>query len=312
MIKALFSVKSAMMKKIIFSYVMLTVLSLIGVTAQNNEKSIRTISKKEASYILADVSFINDNVFMGRRDSIAAPYIFPSIGYYDKSGVFVDFSASYLTSSGESRFDLFLLSAGYLFTANNWSGGVSGNGYFFNDESYNVQSEMTAGITGLISYDLKAIEVSVTASSFFSSGNGIDFFGTFILDRVFELADSDILINPTISLSAGTQNFYEAYYQSNRLGNRKDHGSGGQNQTTSNNIKINEATQFNILNIELSAPIQYYYKSFILSFTPTLAFPQSGATITTEDEVFKENLESVFYWSAGISYWFAAKKKSSI
>ena len=300
------------MRTRIVSCILSMLFSFIAATAQNNENSIRTISKKETSYILADVSFINDNVFMGRRDSIASPYIFPSIGYYDKSGIFGDISASYLTSSSESRFDLFLLRAGYLFTSNNWSGGISGNAYFFNDESYNVQSEMTSGITGLIGYDLKAIEVSVTASSFFNSGNGVDFFGTLMLDRTFKFADSNLLINPSISLSAGTQNFYEAYYQSNRLGNRKDDGPGGQSQMTDNNIMINEATQFNLLNIELSTPIQYYYKSFIISFSPTLAFPQSPATITTDEEVIKENLESVFYWSAGLSYWFSTKKKSSL
>ena len=103
--------------------------------------------------------------------------------------------------------------------------------------------------------------------------------------------------------------FYEAYYQSSRLGNRKDHNSMGQNQTTQSSITINEATEFNILNIELSLPLQYYYKSFIFSLTPVVAFPQSSATITTEDGVINEDLESAFYATVGISYWFHTKKK---
>ena len=290
---------------------LLMIFPFVEMTAQINDNSIKTISEKAVSYILTDVSYLNDNIFMGRRDSIAAPYIFPSIGYYDKSGVFVDFSASYLTSSGESRFDLFLLSAGYLFTSNNWSGGVSGNGYFFNDESYNVQSEMTASINGLLSYDFKAIEISLLVSSSFNSGSTNDIFGEVQLGRAFYLASNNFLIRPAIALGAGTQNLYEAYYQSNRLGNRNDHNNSGQDPMAPTSLKIEEATAFNILNIEVSAPIQYYLQPLIFSFTPVVAFPQSSVTITTEEAVIKEDLETIFYWSVGISYWFLTKKKSS-
>ena len=39
-----------------------------------------------------------------------------------------------------------------------------------------------------------------------------------------------------------------------------------------------------------------------------VALPQSSPTIITEDEVIKEELKSVFYFSAGISYWLNTKK----
>jgi hypothetical protein len=284
------------------------IFSFIAVFGQNNENTARELLDKKKSYILTDISYISDAVFMGRRDSIAAPYIFPSIGYYDKSGIFIDASASYLTSSNESRVDLFLISAGYLFSSHNWSGGISANGYFFNQDSFNVQSEMTAAITGMLSYDLKAFEVSLTASSFFNSESSTDIFGEVLVGRTFYADEKRFLIKPSISIGAGTQNFYEAYYQSSRLGNRKGHGTGGQNQITTSDIMINESSEFNILNLELSLPIQYYYKSFIFSLTPVVAFPQSSATITTEDAVIKEDLESVFYGTVGVSYWFPTKK----
>ncbi len=297
-----------MKAKYIFSIVVVALL-FIEVSAQNNENSVKEMAEKEVSYILTDVSYISDAVFMGRRDSIAAPYLFPSIGYYDKSGLFIDVSASYLTSSTESRIDLFLVSAGYLFGSKKWSGGLSATGYFFNEDSYSVQSEMTANINGLLSYDFKVFEVALSASSYFNTGGSTDVFSELQLGRTFKADNDRFLIKPTFSVGFGTQNFYETYYQSSRLGNRKGTKPVGQHQSSSNSIVINEATQFNILNVELSSPIQYYYKSFIFSFTPVLAFPQSNATITTEDAVIKEDLESVFYWSAGISYWFQVKKK---
>jgi hypothetical protein len=58
-------------------------------------------------------------------------------------------------------------------------------------------------------------------------------------------------------------------------------------------VEIDEVNKFNILNIELSIPINYYHKSFIFSFIPHLAF-QSSATITTEDAVIKKTLRKYF------------------
>jgi hypothetical protein len=55
-------------------------------------------------------------------------------------------------------------------------------------------------------------------------------------------------------------------------------------------VEIDEVNKFNILNIELSIPINYYHKSFIFHL---LAFHKSSATITTEDAVIKEDLKDI-------------------
>ncbi len=287
-------------------------LSFLGTSliAQGDKKSSKEKSGENQSYFLSDISFINDAVFLGRRDSIAAPYIFPSIGYYDKSGFFVDASISYLTGSEENRVDLSLFTAGYLFDTKNWSGGISGTAYFYDKDSYNVQSEVVGDITGILSYDLKALEVSISASTYFNNGGSPDIFGGLMLDRTFYAFDNDLLIDPRVSFYVGSQYFYQEYYSSSRLGNRKEQGKGSGSSENLNitNVEIAEASEFNFLNVELSLPVQYYYKHFIFSFTPVLALPQSKATLITADTVIEEDLENVFYWSVGISYWFYTKK----
>lgn len=277
--------------------------------AQNNPQSIKEKSSEDKSYVLMDVSYINDAVFMGRRDSIAAPYLYPSIGYYDKSGFFADASVSYLTGSEENRVDLFLITVGYIFDTKKWRGGISGTGYFYNEDSYNVLSEVVGDFTGILSYDLEAFELSLSASSYFSNSSA-DIFVGFMADRTFYAAKNKLLIDPGISLYAGSQYFYEEYYSTSRLGNRKGEGkgSGSSEPTMVTSVEITEASEFNFLAVELSLPLQYYHNSFIFSVTPVLAIPQSSATITSEDAVISENLESVFYFSAGISYWFNTKK----
>lgn len=281
--------------------------------AQNNQNSVKEKSSTNKSYILTDVSFVNDAVFMGRNDSIAAPYVFPSIGYYDKSGFFVDASASYLVGSDENRIDLFLGSVGYMSHAEKLNGGISGTAYFFNEDSYNVKSSVVADISGFLSYNLKLIEVSLMASTYFNDGSSADIFTGLTLNRTFYSNDQQFLINPTIAVYAGSQHFYQEYYSTSRLGNRKSQGKGqsaSDSETeVSTLVEIQDVSQFNILNIELSLPLQYYYKQFIFSFSPVLAIPQTSATITTEDDVFTEDLESTFYFSAGISYWFYTKKE---
>jgi hypothetical protein len=261
---------------------------------------------EDFSFFMADVSYINDYVFMGRRDSIAAPYLFPSIGYYDKSGFFADASLSFLTGSQASGVDLILLSAGYNFNSNKISGGISGTAYFFSEESNNVMSSVSANLTGLVGYDFGLLETTLSLGTYFNDGNSTDFFIGLMFDRTFYALNNKLLINPGISLYAGTQYFYEQYYSNSRLGNRKGKGMGstGSVSIDSNMANIQDVQKFNVLNLELEMPLHYYHKQFIFSFYPIMAFSQSSATIATEDGITQEDLTPVFYWSAGISYWF--------
>lgn len=261
------------------------------------------------SYFLGDVSYVSDAVFMGRSDSVRAPYVYSSLGYYDRLGFFANAGASYLVASEEQRFDLFQVSAGYLYSKNDLSAGLSGTKYFFDEESYNVQSEIEAGITGMVAYDLEVAELTLSASGYFSNNDSPDLVVNFMVDRTFFALERDLMLTPTFIIGGGTQFFYEEYYNTSRLGSRKGRqGGSGMQQTAGNGVSISEASEFKVLNIEARLPISYFHKSFIFSFTPMLSFPQSPASITTTDVVYKEDLDSVFYWTAGISYWFRTGK----
>ncbi|MGB7841433.1 MAG: hypothetical protein WBL21_01485 [Salinimicrobium sp.] len=294
----------------------ITIFFLVFLLIQVNLEAQNTNEATDFSYALGNVSYMSDAVFMGRRDSIKAPYVFSSLGYYDKSGFFGNASASYLVSSEDQRFDLFLISAGYLFSKKNLSGGISGTKYFFDEESYNVQSEIEADITAMVAYDFKVTEITLSAISYFGSDSSSDLVASLKLDRTFYAMNKKLLIMPALELQAGTQYFYEEYYNTSRLGNRKG-GNGKQGPASSpkgpgkmqdeiitTDVTISEASEFNILNLEASLPLQFYHKQFIFSFTPVMAFPQTPASITTDTGIYEEDLENIFYWSAGISYWF--------
>lgn len=289
----------------------LTLILFYFILSSFSQNSRNIESEDQMSYFLADVSYSNDAVFMGRRDSIRAPYLLPSIAYYDASGFYANASLSYLTRPDEGRVDLSLITVGYNFTRKKFTAGISGTAYFFNENSYNVQSEIVGDLTASVGYDFKVFEASAVGSSYFSDLGETDFFIGFRLDKTFWALEKNLLINPMITAYAGSQYFYEEYYKNNRLGNRK--GSGRQNgmgssATNSNTISIKEVDQFNVSSYEISIPIQYYYKSFIFSFMPEFALPQSKASIITEDQTFEEDLDNTFYWSMGMSYWISTKK----
>ncbi|MGY5851760.1 hypothetical protein [Salegentibacter sp. F14] len=273
----------------------------IGLYAQadNNLRDKKT--QEGVSFLFADLNYSSDAVFMGRRDSVAAPYLLPSLGYYHRSGFYADASLSYLVKD-ENRVDMGLLSAGYRFDLNGFNGGISATKYFFNEDSYNVQSQSSGNLMALLGYDFNFLELNLTGSAYFSEEGDTDFFAGLILENTLTLIENKLILNPTFRLNAGSQYFYQEYYQTSRLGNRK--GKNAMQQEPIETIEVEEASNFNILSMELGLPVYYYHNQFIFSFRPHLAFPQGESKIITPDFVYEETLDDVFYFSVGIGYWF--------
>ena len=125
---------------------------------------------------------------------------------------------------------------------------------------------------------------------------------------------NDFQISPSIGVYFGSQNFYEEYYINNRFGSdRTGSGSGsGSGQgtggttttTTTTTVVMQESEKFDLMAIEFSLPIWYINKPFIISFLPVIVVPQNPATLTVDSVVHEEDLETTFYWMAGISYRF--------
>lgn len=282
---------------------------------QNNSETVKQNNNKE-SYLSLGINYINDAVYLGRKDSITAPYLYPTIMYYNKSGFYATGSLSYLTKSDESRVDMFLGSVGYDFTSQKFSGDISFTKYIFNTDSYNVISEVEADITAALKYDFDLFNIGLSLTSFFNKNGKSDVFVSSEISHDFITTSRDFQISPTIGVFFGSQNFYEEYYIYNRYGSERTTGSGqgsGQGSggsttttttTTTTTLVLEESEKFGLMAIEFSVPIWYINKPVIISFLPTLVVPQNPATLTVDSEVYKEDLETTFYWIAGISYRF--------
>jgi hypothetical protein len=190
-----------------------------------------------------------------------------------------------------------------------FSTGISATMYLYSDLSYNVQSQMLGALWAFAAYDFKILNLSLNGSSYFTKDGEVDLFAGLVLDHTFFTFDSTLVIAPGLSFYGGTQNFYEQYYDrsmSNSMGGNGSQGSQGQG--TSGTVYMNEVSKFRMLNIELSLPIQYYYKSFIFSFTPSYSIPLSPSTFVYDDILVEEELHNIFYFYVGVGYWFFTNK----
>ena len=268
--------------------------------------------KNKESYLSADINYISDAVFMGRKDSITAPYLYPSMTYHHKSGFYGTGSFSYLTKSDQNRIDLFLITAGFDFTAKKLTGDFSVTKYFFNEDSYNVISEVEADVTANLTYDFDLLNLSVAASTYINNNSSSDFFLSTELSHDFITSDQKFQISPAIGAYLGSQNFYEEYYINNRIGSDRGSGNGngagsGSTVETITTISIQESEKFNLMAIEFSLPMWYTTDSFTISFSPALVVPQSKATIIVDEALVEEDLKETFYWMVGLSYKFGKK-----
>lgn len=310
------------MKSVIKIYCFIIICFLVGynLNGQNKENSKKFIDSNK-SYFSISTNYNNDAVFMGRKDSVAAPYLFTTLSYQNKNGIYASGSFSYLTKSDSDKIDLYLLSAGYNFYNNNWFGDISVSSYFFSDNSYNVASQINADLTALLQYEFKFIHLGLNTVIYFSDNNS-DFFLSPQLSYDFISKNRKFQFSPVFSMDFGSQNFYQEYYTYSYIRKNKGSGSGsgndgsgtgfgsgsgGSSGTTEEvvtNVVLTESEKFNLMNYEISLPIWYSENSFTISFIPTFSFPQNGATIVIDESIDKEELDNTFYWLIGFKYKF--------
>jgi hypothetical protein len=257
---------------------------------------IDTSSKKRpVSYFKVGVDYLSDNVYNGRKDSVVVPYITPTFGYYDKSGLFIDVSVAFLANKG--KVDLTTIDAGYDYgIGDQITGELSATKYFYSSSSTSVQSQTKFSFDGSIIYDPGFLAFSGGLSVLTSSET--DFTTNFSIAHNFTFGEDSSLwtISPTIGSNQGTQKSYAAYKKKRRL---QGGGAGSA-------IDVQNSNNFALLDYEFSLPISYDAKKWGISLTPTYALPQHPVTLTGPlgNVIATENLSNVFYVELGVYFKF--------
>src|SRR5574338_515120 len=254
-------------------------------------------SDKKKSYGQIGVKYLSDNIYLGRRDSTVTPYITPSLGYFNKAGFYFSGSLSYLPISGESRIDVVTLEGGYDFSIKDkfYAGFYAGK-YFYNSESFAVKSAINTGLGFYAEYDFGVVSLNTGLDGDLGSSSDIVWNGG--LSHEFSVADDKLEITPTAKFNAGTQNYYNRYFSSGKasvsgaVSHSKGHGRGNSNvppvvTVTDSTEHILSASQFKLLDMELSVPIEYSTKHFKLNFNPVYIVPYNPSTLEVNQKLIK-------------------------
>jgi hypothetical protein len=269
--------------KVCLVFVFITLFSTTHLLSQSDS----TKAKKELSYFKASLGFLSNSIYNGRKDSLATPYITPTIGYYHKSGLYANASMSYLASSNESRVDLYTLEAGYEFNVTSqFTGSVYASKEFYNSSSTNIQSAIKGYAGTSLSYDFNFIQLNAGADLLFADKTDVSINTS--ISHEFSIGESDWTITPAALLNMSTLNFYEGY-TNRRVGkNTKKNIPAGATVAATTTI-TNRGTGLTLLDYEFSAPVSYDAKTWGFTFTPTIALPQNPIYTSTGYTVYSKN-----------------------
>jgi hypothetical protein len=266
--------------------------------------------KKQKSYFETGISYQNNDVYFGRKDSSALPYFIPVLSYYNKSGIYFSAFINYLSSADASRVDAITVEGGYIFHTGNYDGQVNISKFIYNRQSTSVSSEIQASAGYQNGYDFGIIKTFLNLGLDF--GPQIDYSASLGLEHGFSILHDKAEFTPGICVNAGTQNFYNNYYENKRYSNSGKGKSTGNTGETIMGSVVNPSN-FKILDYEASIPFTYNIQKLAIHFTPTYAMPVNPSLIdvntkqsggNSSNKTVTEHLTNSFYMSVGLSFKF--------
>jgi hypothetical protein len=271
--------------------------------ASADEKSNKSDASSSFKF---GVTYVSNNVYMGRADTVTTPVVVPQVKYTLKSGIYFSGSLYFIPNKPTQKLDGADLEGGYDFDiTDDFSGGASFTKLFYSSSSTQIASSISSTFNVNFDYDIADIVTPTLSADYNFNKQGISndivlsigLAHDFITKGVF--GDQDILlVSPTITANTGTQNFYDAYLTKKNF--RSVKRTKLQNTIISN--YINQLGQFELLDYELSAPLEYKTGHFIFQMIPIYAIVQNqlpkGISARLSDQ------SSIFYIEAGLSLKF--------
>lgn len=274
-------------KKIITLSIACCFLFTIAATAQDSTTTTAN-NKTEVTVSFTYNSAMN---YYGRVDSLKSTGFYPYLGVTFKNGLFVNSTFVFTHNSVSTDYAATLLTGGYNFKnkQGSWAGTLSASYYLYKDQSELVQSAIKAEGDFSISNLNKIINTTIGINTKYS--NQYDFGVQGALDHIVRIehpfSNKDVIvIDPTASINAGTQNFTKTYYEK-----RNFLILPLPDQQVTENSK-----QFNILSYEFSVPIIYGIGKFNLVFNPAYVLPQHVITVPGQPAL-SERADNLFYFT---------------
>jgi len=243
---------------------------------------------------------------MGRSDTVRTPTVIPEVKYTLKSGIYFSGSLDFIPNRKKKKLDGGDLSAGYDFDiTDDLSGGISYSRLFYSSNSTQIASAIRNTFNVNFNYDIGDIISPTISADYNINKQGIhsDVLVNLGLTHDFNItgvfSDADVLlISPTATVNTGSQNFYDAYLTQKKIKNAKRTAA----QSALLAKYTNQLSQYNLMDYELSVPLEYKTGHFIFHFTPTYAIVENQ--LPKEVAARISNQPSVFYFEAGVALKF--------
>jgi hypothetical protein len=262
------------------------------------------------SHLQLNVVYESNDVYLGRKDSSVLPLVTPEISYIFKSGFEIDLSVGFDVSGPSPTFNSWSFDVSYSFNPGNYSGSATLTAANYSPNSGSINSSKNGSLAYNSSYDFGFIEPNLNLTWTFDSIP--DYQVTFALQHEFDfLRSGNLSLTPTATMNASTQNIYNSYYKNKKF-NPSIHGKPPIPANASLSGEVLNSGEFQIMDYEFSAPVDFTAGKWSFDFTPTYAIPVNPADIKvtgtinnqTVNKTYKEVLPNVFYFQVGVTYAF--------
>ncbi len=224
---------------------------------------------EKKSYFIVGLNYVSDNVYLGRKDSAALPYISPFIGYHFRNGIYGKAIVSDAPAKG--YIDLLTFEAGWDHSfGEHFNMGVCGDKFFYNKKSNSIRSQTKGGIGATAQFTNDWIEPQIGWDFNFNKST-TDYVLNIELDHDFDLKKHILHIVPSVSMNYGTRHFFDDYFIS-RL-QKKDKTQAAYNA-------VANANEFVPLDYEIKTKFTYRVTKWLFTLTPVYSIPESPASIT--------------------------------
>ena len=262
-----------------------------AISAQSAKDSETANTTGGHSFGKLKLSYLSDNIYNGRNDSLPVPYITPSAAWHHKSGLYASTSASFLVSNYAQRLDLLNIEAGYAYEiGDHFSGSISANKPFYNSASVSVRSETLAEFNADFAWSIPdVITLNGGAGYMLTSGRADLYFNAGLSHEFIVGEDDQWSIEPSFNANFGTRYYYDQYKQKRlvKTGKKKRVAdssvivNGNEKIVTTTTVTTVNPQKLVLLDNEWAVSFYYYTGSWSFYAIPTVTIPLNPAEYVT-------------------------------
>lgn len=277
----------------IFRYI-LSIALFISFASGADAQEKDSAATSGSAHFIAGATYNTGLNYYGRVDSLHSRAFYPFVGLSLKNGLYINSSFVFIQNSLQDQYAATILEAGYNFkdSKGKWAGNIAVSKFFYQQDIDLIQSAVKESASASVTYLGKILDVTAGINAKYSDKVDLGVQGA--LDHIFRFPHifgkkDVIVVDPTATLYAGTQNFTQTYYEKQ---NFLIFPVASQQVTTN-------SRQFNVLAYELAVPIVYGYKKFNFILSPAYILPQNLLVVPGQPAL-SENGANLFYLTASV------------